>query len=118
MQHIMLGAKIHRAKVTQCDVDYEGSIAIDTDLMSAAGMLVGEKVEIYNINNANRFATYTIPAKAGSGDIAINGAAAKLCQPGDLVIIVAYRILTPDEVKDHHPKVVLVDDNNHIKYVK
>ena len=115
MQIEMLKAKIHRAAVTQADLNYEGSITVDRDLLDAAGILVYEKVDVLNITNGARFTTYTIEGERGSGTIGINGAAARLCQEGDLVIICAYCSLSEDEGKKHTPKVVLIGDNNKIK---
>ena len=105
-------SKIHRASVTQADLNYEGSISIDKNLLDEAGILVGEKVDVLNINNGERFSTYTIEAPAGSGQVKINGAAARLAQVGDKVIIIAYAIFEEEEAKKHQPKVVVVDENN------
>lgn len=110
--------KIHRAVVTQADLHYVGSITIDTLLLEAAGILSGEKVDIYNITNGNRIATYTIPGEAGSGIIGINGAAAHHMNPGDMVIICAYGYCTTEEGQAIEPKVVLVDENNRITEVR
>ncbi len=104
----MLRSKIHRATVTETRVDYEGSITIDTDLLDKSGMWVGEKVLVANVNNGNRFETYILPGKSGSGIIAINGAAAHLCNEKDKVIIMGFE-LTEDPIK---AKVVLVDGDN------
>ncbi len=111
----MLKAKIHRATVTQCDLHYEGSITIDRDLLDKAGILINEKVDVLNINNGNRFTTYAIEGKRGSGIIGINGAAAHLVEPNDLVIICAYCALDTEEAKTHEPTVILLGDNNQIK---
>src|SRR5579862_585002 len=108
----LLKGKIHRAAVTQCDLDYEGSISVDATLLERSGILAHEQVDVLNINNANRFTTYAIPAPAGSGTIGINGAAARLAQKGDLVIIVAYARMDEAEAKSHQPRVLLVDSNN------
>ena len=106
----MLRSKIHRAMVTECRLDYEGSITIDEDLLERCGIWAGEKVTIADVDNGNRFDTYTIPGKRGSGIIAINGAAAHLCQVGDKVIIMAYELVdTPI-----HAKVLLVDGSNRV----
>ncbi|MBM3579300.1 MAG: aspartate 1-decarboxylase [Alphaproteobacteria bacterium] len=115
MQLTLLKAKIHRATVTMADLHYEGSISIDTDLLSASGILVNEKVDVLNINNGERFTTYAIPAKAGSGEIKINGAAARKVHVGDPVIIIAYASMTEDEAKRFQPRVVLVDGRNCVK---
>ena len=96
------------------DLHYDGSIGIDTDLLDAAGIVPNERVEIYNITNGERFATYAIPLPAGSGGIEINGAAARLCQVGDLVIICAYCILDAVEARTFQPKVIKVTDDNRI----
>jgi aspartate 1-decarboxylase len=109
----MLKAKIHRATVTGSDLNYEGSIALDPELRAAAGILPFEKVEIFNCNNGERFATYVI---AGSdGEVAVNGAAARLVQRGDIVIIVAYVEVEAGEAASHRPVVVLVDELNRIR---
>lgn len=108
----MLSGKIHRATVTQADLHYNGSITVDQDLLDAAGILVNEQVDVLNITNGNRFTTYAIHGEAGSGIIGINGAAAHLTGPEDLVIICAYRSYTKDEAAAHTPNVILVDENN------
>ncbi len=112
MQLTLLKAKIHRATVTQADLNYEGSISIDTDLLAASGILVHEKVDVLNINNGERFTTYTIPAAAGSGAIQVNGAAARLVQIGDPVIIISYASMSEEEAKKYVPTVVLVNSKN------
>ena len=112
MQLTLLKGKIHRAAVTQCDLNYEGSISVDATLMERAGILPHEQVDVLNINNGERFTTYAIPAPAGSGTIGVNGAAARLAQKGDLVIIVAYARMEEAEAKSFTPRVVLVDANN------
>jgi len=108
----LLKAKIHRATVTQCDLNYEGSISVDANLLERSGILPHEQVDVLNINNGERFTTYAIPAAAGSGTIGINGAAARLAQKGDLVIIVAYARMEEAEAKSFSPRVLLVDANN------
>ena len=108
----LLKGKIHRAAVTQCDLDYEGSISVDATLLERSGILAHEQVDVLNIANGNRFTTYAIPAPAGSGTIVVNGAAARLAQKGDLVIIVAYARMDEAEARSHQPRVVLVDSNN------
>jgi aspartate 1-decarboxylase len=115
MQLTLLKAKIHRATVTMADLNYEGSISIDTDLLAASGILIHEKVDVLNINNGERFTTYTIPAKSGSGAIQVNGAAARLVQAGDPVIIISYASMNEEEAKKFQPKVVLVDEKNRVK---
>jgi len=112
MQLTLLKGKIHRATVTQCDLNYEGSISVDSALMERAGILPHEQVDVLNINNGERFTTYAIPAPAGSGIIGVNGAAARLAQMGDLVIIVAYARMEEAEAKSFQPRVLLVDAKN------
>jgi aspartate 1-decarboxylase len=109
---LLLLGKIHRAVVTRADLDYVGSITIDQDLIDAAGFLENEKVDIYDVTNGSRLATYVIPAERGSGEIGINGAAAHLVKPGDLVIIAAYGWMKEKQAKKHQPKVVLVNEQN------
>lgn len=111
----LLKSKLHRASVTQSDLHYEGSITIDRDLMDKACILPFEQVDVLNINNGARFTTYAIEGARGSGIIGINGAAARLAQPGDLVIICAYAAMTPDEAASHKPVVILLDENNAVK---
>ncbi len=108
----LLKAKIHRATVTQCDLNYEGSISVDAGLLERSGILPHEQVDVLNINNGMRFTTYAIPAPAGSGTIGVNGAAARLAQKGDLVIIIAYARMEEAEAKSYSPRVLLVDGNN------
>jgi aspartate 1-decarboxylase len=98
--------------VTQCDLNYEGSISVDAALLERSGILPHEQVDVLNINNGERFTTYAIPAAAGSGTIGINGAAARLAQKGDLVIIVAYARMEEAQAKTFQPRVLLVDSNN------
>lgn len=117
MQLTLLKAKIHRATVTMADLNYEGSISIDTDLLAASGILIHEKVDVLNINNGERFTTYAIPAQAGSGAIQVNGAAARLVQVGDPVIIISYASMNEEEAKKFQPKVVLVDEKNWVKWI-
>ncbi|MGY4198877.1 aspartate 1-decarboxylase [Bradyrhizobium sp. USDA 4520] len=114
MQVTLMKGKIHRASVTQSDLHYEGSISIDRALLDAAGFLINERVEIYNIETGARFATYVIEAPMGSGTIGLNGAAARLAMPGDKVIIVAYASFDEEEANEFKPRVVLVDRENHI----
>lgn len=108
----MLKGKIHRAKVTAVDIDYEGSILIDQALMRSCGIIENEQVDIYNISNGNRFTTYAKPAPKNKGDISVLGAAAHLVKKGDLVIICAYCHVTKKESIKHKPKVVMVDSKN------
>lgn len=112
MQRNMLKSKIHRATVTEANLNYEGSISIDTTLCEAADLKFFEKVEIYNCNNGSRFATYVIPGK--KGEICLNGAAARCVHQGDLVIIASYVNVSEEEAQDWKPQLVFVDDNNHI----
>ena len=114
MDITLLKAKIHRAKVTQADLDYVGSVTIDTKLLREAGIYEYEKVQIVDINNGNRFETYTIAGEEGSGIICLNGAAAKCVSVGDKVIIMAYANMTPQEAASHKPTVLFVNDNNEI----
>ena len=117
MQIEMLKSKIHRATVKQAELDYVGSITIDEDLLDAAGILEYEKVQIADVDNGNRFETYAIAGERGSGMICLNGAAAHCVSLGDKVIIMCYAQMTPEEAKEHHPKVVFVDDENKIARV-
>lgn len=110
----MLKGKIHRAVVTQAELNYVGSITVDTKLMDAAGILEYEKVQIVDVENGNRFETYTIAGEPGSGMICLNGAAARQVQVGDHIIIMAYCDVTPQEAKEHKPHVVFVDEKNDI----
>jgi aspartate 1-decarboxylase len=110
----MLKSKIHRATVTQADLHYVGSITIDGDLMDAADVLPGEQVAVLNITNGARLETYAIEGERGSGVIGINGAAAHLVRPGDLIIVVSYAALPDVEAKSYEPTVVFVDRANHI----
>lgn len=114
MNITMLKGKIHRAKVVQAELDYVGSITVDEDLLDAAGILEYEMVCIVDINNGQRFETYTIAGERGSGLICLNGAAARCVQVNDHIIIMAYAQLTPEEAKNHSPNVVFVDSNNRI----
>ncbi len=114
----MFHAKIHRATVTEADLDYEGSITIDLDLLEAAGMKVYEQVDVLDISNGNRLTTYTLPGERGSGEIKMNGAAAHLIHPGDLIIVIAYASFEESELADFHPTVVLVDEKNRIREVR
>ena len=114
LQRYFLKCKIHRATVTQADLNYVGSITIDEDLLDAAGMAEYEKVHVLDITNGNRIETYIIKGNRGSGEICINGAAAHLIQKGHLVIIVAYCILNKSEVNSHQPTIVHVDEQNRI----
>jgi len=112
----VLRAKIHRARITETHLDYEGSITIDEDLLDAAGILAGEAVLVANVSNGTRHETYVLAGERGSGTVCLNGAAARLGEPGDLVIILAFAYLAPDELADHHPQKILVDEQN--RYVR
>jgi aspartate 1-decarboxylase len=112
MYYEMFKSKIHRATVTDANLLYEGSLELDPELMEAAKILVGEKVQVVNINNGQRFETYAIKGKPGSGIVCLNGAAARLGEAGDEVIIITYVHLTPDEAKSHQPTIVKVDKQN------
>ncbi|MCW5297625.1 aspartate 1-decarboxylase [Herbaspirillum lusitanum] len=118
MQRIMLRAKIHRATVTECDLNYEGSCGIDEDLLEAADIREFEKIELYNVNNGERFSTYAIRGRRGSGEISLNGAAARRAHLGDLLIICTYAPMTDAEIASYVPKIVFVDDKNHITSLK
>jgi aspartate 1-decarboxylase len=115
MLRVMMKSKIHRATVTQADLNYEGSLTIAEELMQAADILPYEMVHIYNISNGERFETYAIEGEAGSGVICLNGAAARKGAPGDLIIITTYATYEAAELREHHPKVVLVDKRNRLK---
>ena len=117
MFRTLLGGKIHRATVTQADLNYVGSITVDLDLLDAAGICVNEKVQIVNNNNGERLETYTIAGERGSGVVCLNGAAARLVQRGDIVIIMSYVLLSEPEIANHEPKVVLVDEHNRIRNI-
>lgn len=117
MKRTFLYSKIHRATVTHADLNYEGSVTIDRNLMDAAGFLVHERVEIYNVTSGSRLATYVIEGEPGSGAIEINGAAAHLVGRGDLVIIASYCELQPAEAESHVPRVVFVDERNRVRQV-
>ena len=114
MMRMMMKSKIHRATVTQADLDYVGSVTLDAALMEAADLLEGEQVAIVDITNGARIETYVIPGPAGSGVIGINGAAAHLVHPGDLVIIMSYAVMSDAEARALKPHVVHVDDQNRV----
>lgn len=111
----MLNAKLHRATITECDLEYEGSLSVDSELLKAADILPWEKVYVLNCNNGARFATYAIPAEAGSGVIGLNGAAARLGHRGDIVIIVTYKNVQSEDLLKHKPRIILLDENNKIR---
>jgi aspartate 1-decarboxylase len=114
MLRTMMTSKIHRATVTQADLHYVGSVTVDRDLMDAAGLLEGERVAIVDVTNGARLETYVIPGERGSGVLGINGAAAHLVHPGDLVILIAYGMLDEAELADYAPRVVFVDRANRV----
>jgi aspartate 1-decarboxylase len=118
VQRIMLKAKIHRARVTDDNVEYEGSITIDETLMEAAGIIPYEQVQIYNVTNGNRFTTYAITGERDSGTICINGAAAHKAGRDDVIIIACYGFYDETEYSDHRPRLVYVDEANRITHVK
>lgn len=118
MKRTFLKSKIHRASVTEDDLDYEGSLGLDEDLMKAADLLPYERVDVYNVTNGERFATYLVKAEKGSGTVAVYGAAALKARAGDKVIIASYALIDEDEIDFFMPKVVLVDDRNRIKEIK
>lgn len=114
----MMRAKLHSATVTECDLHYEGSCAIDEDLLDASGMLVNEEIHIWNVNSGARIVTYIIPAERGSGAIAVNGAAARHFAKGDKVIIASFAQMNHDEAKEHIPCVVILGEENKIQSIK
>lgn len=117
MQLNMLKSKLHRATITFCDLDYEGSIAIDQDLLDAAGILAFEQVEIYNITNGERLTTYAIPAERGSKTIGLNGAAARKAVKGDEIIICTYCSVPAEQARNYKADVVMLDKQNNVKSV-
>ena len=117
MLRMMLNSKIHRATVTEADLNYVGSITIDQDLLDAVGMLPNEKVHIVNNNNGARFETYIIAGQRGSGVICVNGAAARLVERGDIVIILSYGYVMDKDARDHKPTVAIMDADNSIKEI-
>ncbi len=117
MLQYMLKSKIHRATVIEADLNYEGSLTVDRNLMDAVGLYPYERVNIYNINNGERFDTYVIEGKPGTGMIGLNGAAARKGLPGDLIIIVSYALYAPEELVGYKPQIVVLDKGNLIKKV-
>ena len=113
----MLYSKIHRATVTDANLNYVGSITIDKELLSAAKLRIGQKVDIVNINNGERFSTYVIEGEAGKRDICLNGAAARKVEVGDQIIIIAYTTLDEKEMDNHEPTVILVNEQNNIEVI-
>ena len=114
----MLRAKIHRIRVTECDVEYEGSLTLDAELMQAAEFVPYERVDVYNVDNGNRFSTYLIMGQQGGGDCCVNGAAARLVSIGDKLILAAYTTVPEHAVREHTPTVVLIGEDNQIKETK
>ncbi|GIN91145.1 aspartate 1-decarboxylase [Siminovitchia terrae] len=117
MYRTMMNGKIHRAQVTEANLNYVGSITIDANILDAVGMTANEKVQIVNNNNGARLETYIIPGERGSGIICLNGAAARLVQEGDIVIIISYVLVPEEKVASHQPKVAIMDENNRIKEI-
>ena len=113
----MLKAKIHRATVTQAELDYVGSLTVDMDILEQAGILEYEKVQIVDVNNGSRFETYTIAGERGSGVMCLNGAAARMVQTGDKIILMAYAQVTPEEASELRPTVLFVDEKNKVTKV-
>ncbi len=114
MNLTMMKAKLHSATVTQADLNYQGSVAIDSSLLAESGILPFEQVHIYNVSNGSRLITYALEAPAGSGQICVNGAAARLVSPGDRVIIVSYAQMDAEEAKRHRPRVLILGEGNAI----
>lgn len=114
MQRTMLQAKLHRVRVTQSELHYEGSCAIDEDLLDASGIKEYQQIDIYNVTNGERFTTYAIRAQRGSCTISVNGAAAHRAEPGDILIIAAYSLYSETELNAFHPNLIYVDAENHI----
>ncbi|TWK82886.1 Aspartate 1-decarboxylase [Bacillus paralicheniformis] len=115
MYRTLMSAKLHRARVTEANLNYVGSVTIDEDLLDAVGMMANEKVQIVNNNNGARLETYIIPGERGSGVVCLNGAAARLVQVGDVVIIVSYAMMSEEEAKIHKPKVAVLNERNEIE---
>ncbi len=118
MKRFMLKSKVHRARITGAELHYEGSLSLDLALMESADLLPFEKIEVYNVSNGARFSTYVIPAPRYSGEVRLNGAAARMGAVGDIVIIASYGIFEKDELEDFRPYLVYVDENNQIREVK
>lgn len=114
MFRTLMNSKIHRARVTEANLNYVGSITIDEDILDDVGMVANEKVQIVNNNNGARFETYIIPGERGSGVVCLNGAAARLVQVGDVVIIISYALVPEEKVASHKPKVAIMNENNEI----
>ncbi|WP_079654460.1 aspartate 1-decarboxylase [Thermocrinis minervae] len=118
MHRFMLKSKVHRARVTGAELHYEGSLSLDSAIMEAANLLPYERVDIYNVSNGQRFSTYVIPAPAHSGEVRLNGAAARLGAVGDIIIIASYGLFEEKELENFKPYLVYVDENNRIMKVK
>ncbi len=118
MQRFMLKSKVHRVKITGAELHYEGSLSLDLALMEAANLLPFEKIEVYNVSNGARFSTYVIPAPRYSGEVRLNGAAARLGAVGDIIIIASYGLFDEEELKNYRPFLVYVDEDNQIREVK
>ena len=118
MNRQMLRSKIHRISVTECNVEYEGSLTLDPHLMREAGMVPYERVDVYDVDNANRFSTYLIEGKPGGGDCCVNGAAARLVSMGDKLILASYCSVEDKDVVTHQPQIVIVGEGNLIKEIK
>ncbi|AST92220.1 MULTISPECIES: aspartate 1-decarboxylase [Sutcliffiella] len=114
MFRTLMNAKIHRARVTESNLNYVGSITIDEDILDAVGMVANEKVHIVNNNNGARFETYIIPGKRGGKEFCLNGAAARLVQPGDVIIVISYCMLPEEKIHSHKPKVAVMNEENEI----
>jgi len=114
MQRHLMKSKIHRATITSADLHYEGSLTVDEDLLDAADLVTYEEIQVVNVNNGARFSTYVIPGLRGSGVLQLNGAAARLGHPGDLVILISYGLYDEDAAERHSPRVVFVDEHNRI----
>ncbi|AKS38648.1 aspartate decarboxylase [Anoxybacillus gonensis] len=115
MFRTLMNAKIHRARVTEANLNYVGSITIDEDILDAVGMVPNEKVQIVNNNNGARFETYIIPGERGSGVFCLNGAAARLVQKDDVIIVISYVLVPEEKVASHRPKIAIMDEHNRIK---
>src|SRR5947209_6605451 len=118
MQRVMMKSKIHRAQVTATDLDYEGSLTIDADLLDAADILPNEQIHVWDVTNGARLVTYALRGEPGSGEVRVNGAGAHLIRPGDVVIIATYGMYDERETRGHEPVVVLVDAENRVKVMR
>jgi aspartate 1-decarboxylase len=114
MQRHLMKSKIHRATITGADLHYEGSLTVDEELLEAADLVTYEEIQVVNVNTGSRFTTYVIPGPHGSGIMQLNGAAARLGHPGDVVILISYGLFTEQEAARHTPRVVFVDERNHL----